>query len=339
MRPPVRRPVPFTVLAVALAACSPPAPEVPEAAREELVIYSGRSESLVGPLLARLGDSEGIEVEVRYGGTAEMAATLLEEGASTPADLFISQDAAALAELALEGMLQELPADVTSIVPARFAAPDGRWVGLSGRARTVVYNTERIGPDELPQSLDDLADPKYRGRFGLAPTNASFQAHMAAYAAENSLDALTELLDGIVANEPMRYPKNGAIVKAVIAGEVDFGLVNHYYLWRELTEDPSLPGANFFMPGGGASGFVNLAGVGVLRSSDVAHRAVRYLLSEDSQTYFATETFEYPLRPGVPAATELPALDSLDLGGPEFAAVSTAFRETLEAISASGLVL
>jgi len=331
----------LTLLALGvLGGCAEPEPAAPvEEETPRLVIYSGRSESLVGPLLDRLKEREGIEVEVRYGGTAEMAATLMEEGANSPADLFISQDAAALAQLATAGMLVELPADLTSLLPAEFVAADGRWIGLSGRARTVVYNTERISVEELPQSLGELVDPKYKGRFGLAPTNASFQAHMAAYAAEAGGEALTDLLGGIVANEPMRYPKNGAIVKAVIAGEVDFGLVNHYYLWRELTEDPTLPGANFFMPGGGASTFVNLAGVGVLRPSDAANRVLRFLLSEESQGYFATETFEYPLLPGVPTATELPALDSLELDGPDFASVSSAFQETLQAIGASGLVL
>jgi len=321
-----------------LTSCAGPPPEQ-QAVAESLVIYSGRSESLVGPLLEKLAEQEGIEVEVRYGGTAEMAATLLEEGVHSPADLFLSQDAAALAQIASEGMLETLPLDITELVPAEFASPNRSWVGLSGRARTVVYNPERIALEELPQSLDALLDPAFRGRFGLAPTNASFQAHMAAYAAEHGAEELAKFLAGIVGNEPMRYPKNGAIVKAVIAGEVDFGLVNHYYLWRELKEDPSLPGANFFMPGGGASSFVNLAGVGVLRSSDAALRAVRFLLAEDAQTYFAEETFEYPLRRGVPTAADLPTLDSLDLGGPSFTDVSSVFRETLDAIAASGLVL
>ncbi|NIM61523.1 MAG: extracellular solute-binding protein, partial [Acidobacteria bacterium] len=183
-----------------------------------LTVYAGRSESLIGPLLGRFTQKTGVPVNVRYGSTSELVATLLEEGEHTPADLFISQDAAALGALSKSGQLRGLAAATLDRVPSRFRSPGGDWVGLSGRARVVVYNTDNSSPEQLPQSLAEVVDPKFLGRWGLAPTNASFQAHMALVAALGGDQALDELLDGMVANEPKRYPKNTPIVAAVIAG-------------------------------------------------------------------------------------------------------------------------
>jgi iron(III) transport system substrate-binding protein len=310
------------------AAAPPPAP---------VTVYSGRSESLIGPLLARFTAATGIPVEVRYGETAELAATLLEEGSNTPAEVFVSQDAAALGALAGEGLLRPLPRDLVSNVPARFADPGRRWVGLSGRARVLVYNPGAIGEDELPPTLEAVADPRYRGRFGVAPLNGSFQAQMAVYRALAGAEALAELLAGLVANQPERYPNNRAIVDAVAAGEIDFGLVNHYYLWRALQERPDAPAKNWFQPGGGASSFINVAGAGVLADRAEAVALVRWLLADEAQRYFAEETFEYPLVPGVPAAADLPPLAELATPELDFAAVSAVLEETLAAIDASGL--
>ena len=111
---------------------------------EQLVVYSGRAESLIGPILAQFAEETGIHVEVRYGGTAEMAATILEEGANSPADVFIAQDAGALGALSKAGRLATLPSDILERVPAAFRSPSGQWVGLSGRARVLVYNPERV---------------------------------------------------------------------------------------------------------------------------------------------------------------------------------------------------
>ncbi len=311
------------------AAAAPPAP---------VTVYSGRSESLVGPILARFTAATGIPVEVRYGETAELAATLLEEGAATPAQVFLAQDAAALGALAGAGLLEPLPSDVVARVPARFAGPEGRWVGLSGRARVLVYNTAAMAEDELPRTLEEVAAPRYRGRFGVAPLNASFQAQMAVHRALAGAPALAELLAGLAGNDPQRYAGNGAVVDAVIAGEIDFGLVNHYYLWRALQERPDAPAKNFYQAGGGAASFINVAGAGVLDGRPEAVELVRFLLSDEAQGYFASETFEYPLVPGVAPPAGLPPLDELPTPEIDFAAVAAVLEETLAAIDASGLV-
>ncbi len=323
-----------------LAAC--PGPR--EAGREAVapsppvVVYSGRNESLIGPLLERFEAASGIEVRARYGETTEMAATLLEEGSNSPADVFISQDAAALGAVAAAGLLEPLPPATLARVPERFGAPDGSWVGLSGRARAIVYNTGLVDEAELPRSLDAVGNPRYRGRFGIAPANGSLQAHLAVYRALAGPPALGELLAAIADNEPATYPKNGAIVQAVIAGEIEWGLVNHYYLLRALAEDPGAPAANFFMTEGPASGFVNLAGAGWLSATPGGLALIDFLLGDEAQRYFAAETFEYPLVAGVDAAPGLVPLAELATPDVDFAQVSAALEPTLVAISASGLM-
>lgn len=319
----MKRIVVLAMSLLVLAGCASPARQ----STREITVYSGRNERLIGPILERFTETTGIETRVRYGDTAEMAATVMEEGAHTPAQVFISQDAAALGALSRAGLLKTLPDELLDRVDPRFRSAAGDWIGLSGRARVVVYNTERIEPEELPQSLSETAKPQYSGRFGIAPNNASFQAHMAAYMAINGEQALAELLGGIAGNEPRVYPKNSPIVAAVIAGEIDWGLVNHYYLMRALDENPAAPAKNFIMPATDGSNFVNIAGAAVLAADDDAVELVRFLLSETAQRYFADETFEYPL------ALEAPATgDTADFG-----AVSAALEPTLNMIRDTGL--
>jgi iron(III) transport system substrate-binding protein len=324
-------------LALLFAGCQS---EKPPAAETEtpksITIYSGRNEKLIGPLLDRFSESHGIEVEVRYASTSELTATLMEEGEHTPADLFIAQDAAALGALSRAGALKQLPETTLALVPARFRGPDGDWVGISGRARVVVYNTELIQPDELPQSLMEVTDSRFAEKFGVAPGNASFQAHMAAYRAINGDEALEPLLVGMAANKPKIYPKNTPIVEAVIAGEIEWGLVNHYYLLRALAERPDAPAKNYLMPGEDGSDFVNVAGVARLGDNSAALELIDYLLSTDAQRYFSEETHEYPLIESLAPDSDLGAGD-LDALRVNYADVSESLEPTLVMIQSSGL--
>ncbi len=303
-----------------------------------LVVYAGRSESLVGPLLEAAEREIGLRIEVRYGGTSELAATILEEGHNSPADLFLSQDAAALGALSRAGRLKVLARELLDSVAPEFRSNRDDWVGLSGRVRTFVYEPSRIAEDELPRSLEAIGSKKYRGRFGLAPTNGSFQAHMAVYRAVSGAEALDALLTSLASNDPQAFPKNSAIVEGVIAGEIDFGLVNHYYLWRARKEDPTVTALNYFVPEGEASSFVNVAGVGVLSDASEAHALVEYLLSAPAQDYFARETYEYPLIDSVAPSVDLVPLAEVRAPGVDFADVSAVFEETLGAIDRSGLI-
>jgi iron(III) transport system substrate-binding protein len=322
------------LLPLLLAGCAPA--ESPE--QETLTVYSGRNERLIGPMLERFGEQTGIDVQVRYGSTSELAATLLEEGPHTPADLFISQDAAALGALSRAGMLTAVPGEFLDSIAPAYRSAHGDWVGLSGRARVIVYNTDLIAPDALPQTLEQVTDPRFRGKFGVAPTNASFQAHMAMYGAVNGEEGLDDLLRQLAANEPRRYPKNSPIVEAVIAGEIEWGLVNHYYLWRALEESPEAPAKNFFMKEGAGSHFVNVAGAGLLKDTPAARRLLGFLLHDEAQRYFAEETYEYPLLPGVAAPEGLPPLDELPGQQIDYQQVAATLDRALEQIRESGLL-
>lgn len=282
---------------------------------DPLTVYSGRNEELVGPLLDQFTAATGIPVEIRYGDTAELAATILEEGESSPADVYFAQDAGALGALRAEGRLAELDGELLDRVEDGFKATDGTWVGVSGRARTIVYNTEEVTDEEVPSSVLELTDDTYAGRVGWAPTNGSFQAFVTAMRAELGDAETAAWVEGMIANDVSVYENNTAIVEAVGRGEIAFGLVNHYYLYRYLDEDPSFPAANGFLPGGDVGALVNVAGAGVLTTTDQPEEAeafISYLLTDESQEYFSTETFEYPLVAGIPADDRLPALDEIE---------------------------
>ncbi|HEC23847.1 MAG TPA: iron ABC transporter substrate-binding protein [Chloroflexi bacterium] len=280
-----------------------------------LVVYSGRNENLVGPLIERFEAQSGIDVRVRYGDTAELAAAILEEGANSPADVFYAQDAGALGALAQAGMAASLPEDILSLVEPRFRSPEGLWVGVSGRARVVAYNVERVSPEELPASILGFTDPEWAGRIGWAPTNGSFQAFVTALRVVEGEDAARAWLEGIQANDPVVFPNNLTVLEGVADGTVDVGFINHYYLFRKLAEDEAYPVALYFPTGGDAGALVNVAGVAKLASStqpDNAEAFIRFLLSEEAQTYFRDQTFEYPLAAGVEADPRLPPLSSIE---------------------------
>lgn len=283
-----------------------------------LVIYSGRSESLVDPLIQTFAEETGIDVQVRYGSTAEIAATLLEEGANSPADIFYAQDPGGLGAVQAEGLLSELPESILGLVPERFQAPTGEWVGISGRARVIVYNTETITDPEaqLPQDLWGFTEPEWQGRLGWAPTNGSFQAMVTGMRAIWGEERTAEWLQGVQDNEPVVYENNTAIVAATGAGEVDAGFVNHYYLFRFISEEGESFGArNYFLPSGGPGSLIMVSGAGILETAQNTENALRfleYMLSTEGQQYFASETYEYPLIEGVEVSPLLPPLAELD---------------------------
>lgn len=318
---------------------SPPPVQEPEGETETLVVYSGRSEELVGPILQRFEMATGIKVEVKYGDTAEMAALLLEEGDRTPADLFFAQDAGALGAIAKEGMFTGLSEDLLEQVPPKFRASAGNWIGITGRARVAVFNTEALEASDLPASILDFTDPAWKGRLGWAPTNGSFQAFVTALRLIEGDDAARAWLEGIKANEPTVFDGNTPIVEATGRGEIEVGFVNHYYLLRLKSEDPGIAAENHFFPEGAGS-LINLAGVGILSTSEKTEAAIRlidFLLSEEGQTYFVEETFEYPLVEGVGAPEGAPPLEEVPSPDIDLSDIDD-LEGTLEMLEEAGLI-
>ena len=307
------------ILAAGIAACGSDEEELqpPEPGDGTITVYSGRSEALVGPLLERFEQETGIEVEVRYGNTAQMAAQILEEGERSPADVFYAQDAGALGAVAKAGLFAPLPDEVLQRVPEPYRSSAGDWVGVTGRARVLVYNSDKLDESELPRSVFELTEPQWRGRVGVAPTNGSFQAFVTGMRVLHGDERTRQWLEDLAANDPQIRDSNAPIVADVDEGRIDVGLVNHYYLYERAKElgvpVDQLAARNYYFPDGDIGSMVNVSGVGVLRHSadDPDVRAlVEFLLSEDGQLYFAEETSEYPMIE-VPGPAGLPSLSSL----------------------------
>lgn len=329
-------------LALALSACSSDDDSGSESAQEgdALVVYSGRNPELIEPLINIFEQKSGIDVDLRDGNSTELAAQLLEEGEDTPAEVFLSQDAGALGVLTNEGLLATLPDDVTNLVPPEYTSQDGSWVGLTGRARVVVYDSQAVTADEAPTDVSELLDPKWKGKVGLAPTNASFQAFVTALRVAEGEAAAKTWLEGLIANEAQVFESNGSILEAVNSGALPLGLINHYY-WAAYEGDPATQRAQIaFGDAGSVSALVNVSGVAILsESADNADAAefVEFLLSEEAQTYFLEETAEYPLALDGQTPAGVPPLS--ELGGPDINLSDLAsLEETVALLTEVGLL-
>lgn len=272
-----------------------------EGATETLTVYSGRNEQLIAPLLAQFTAETGVVVQVVYGDTAAIANQILEEGANSPADVYIAQDAGALGALSKAGVLSVLPSDITERVPSDFQSADGYWVGVSARARVLVYNptqVEALGL-ALPTSLLDLTKPEYSGLVGWAPANASFQSNVTAMRLLLGEEVTAQWLADMVANGAVSFGSSNTNLNLAVAnGEVVFGITNHYYMHNLKKETPDLNLEQATFAAGDAGSLVNIAGAGVLATSDqkgLAQRLVLYLLGNNAQTYFTQNTSEYPM--------------------------------------------
>lgn len=291
-----------------------------EATGESIVVYSGRSEELVGPLFEEFTAETGIPVEVRYGDTAELAAQIIEEGDASPADLYFGQDAGALGALDAAGQCAALPAAIAETVPAQYRAEDGNWTGVTGRARVIAYDSSQISADDVPTSVFELTDPKWQGQVAIAPTNGSFQAFVTAMRVAAGDDATREWLQGMVDNDAQLYEKNSLIRDAVDSGEVQLGLINHYYWYQKAAEvgEDSMNVQLAFTEAGDPGTLVNVAGACVIAPSanqDAAGELLTWMMTPAIQEWFVENTFEYPLTPGVAGPSGVPAIEEVQ--GPD----------------------
>jgi iron(III) transport system substrate-binding protein len=303
----------------------------------DLVVYSGRAEELVGPLFERFEAESGIDLEIRYADSSELAATLLAEGEETAADLFFAQDPASLGAAA--GLMATLPETTLDLVDERFHDRDGRWVGTSGRVRVVVHNTDTDLP--LPETIDDATDPAWAGQMGVAPTNGSFLAFVSAMILERGEDGTRQWLEALAANDPVEFDGNAPIVEATDTGELGGGLVNHYYLLRLRAEGQGNNTENYFIPAGDVGSLVMPAGVGVMANTDspeAAQEFVDFLLADEAQTFFATETFEFPLIDGVPQPDGVPPLSEIDAPDIDLSDLAGVLDQATRLVAEAGLV-
>jgi iron(III) transport system substrate-binding protein len=309
---------------------------------DSVTIYSGRNEDLIQPILDQFTEATGIDVDVKYGDSADLALLIDEESAAdnVQADVFLSQSPGSIGFLEQSDRLATLPDDTLALVEESVRDDQGKWIGFSGRQRVLVYNTELVDPADLPESVFDLTEPQWKGQVGVAPSNGSFQDFVTAMRATEGDDVTMAWLEGLADNDPVSYPKNSAIVAAVGRGEVEVGLVNHYYNYRALEEDPGQPSANHNFPNDDPGATLIVTGAAILDGTDraaVAAQLIEFLLSPEGQRYFAAETFEYPLAIGEPPPANLPPLDFAAVGAVPFEDLAGGLEQTRQMIADSGL--
>ena len=284
---------------------------------EPLTIYAGRSQTLIQPLLEQFSKDTGIPIKVRYGDGTDLALGILEEGRNSPADVYLTQDVGALGALQAENRLQPLSSKILEQVPAAFRSPDGLWVGLSGRARVMVYNTDTIDPKTLPTSVLDYTNTQWRGRLGIVPRSDGFPEFVTALRLVKGEEFAKKWLTDLKALSPRTFTNNISALQAVANGEIDVAFLNHYYLYRFLDErGEGFKARNYFFDNGDIGGVFLVSGAGILDTSkhrESAERFIAYLLEKQSQQYFADQTKEYPMIAGVKHDPKLPPLESLKM--------------------------
>ncbi len=290
-----------------------------------VTIYSGRTQNLIEPILDRFAEETGITVEVRYGDTADLALLIGEEGDQSPADVFLSQSPGAVGYLDQQGLLGPLPDDVLDRVAEGFHAEDGNWVGFSGRKRVLVYNPEIIDPAELPDTVLDLVQPEWKGRIGVAPSNASFQDFVSAMRIKLGDDATAAWLRGHrrqrrlhVRRTTTRSWRPSAAARSTSASSTTTTCTRR---WPRI---PSSPASTTTSRIDDIGSLVIVTGAAMIESTDSEDEAVeliRFLLEDEAQRYFSDQTFEYPLAAGVEPSPVLPrielsASEDIDLDAP-----------------------
>ena len=306
----------FLALAASLSITGCASPIAQESDPSELTVYSGRSEEFIAPFFAQLEDETGIKLNIRYADSAELAAQIREEGSNSPSDIFLAQDAGSLGAVSLAGLFTPLGDEVWSAIEPEYIAADRSWIGVTGRARVFVYNPALLS--QLPQSISDLGKPIYRSKLGIAPTNASFQAFVAALLNAKGEEFTQQWLESLVKNDVQIFAKNSAIVEAIDSGKISIGLTNHYYTW-EVSQGlgREINAKNGFFSSGDLGNMINVSGAGILKTSKkyaAAENLINFLTSQGVQSKFVSETQEYSLIANQISPAGLPSLN--EIGSP-----------------------
>ncbi|MDG2026113.1 MAG: extracellular solute-binding protein [Acidimicrobiales bacterium] len=316
--------------------------ECAEQSGNEVVIYSGRTENLIEPVLDAFACETGVPVAVRWGASTDLALLVEADGDRTEADVFLSRSPGPVGFLESRDLLGEIDSDVLDLVSPENRSGSNTWVGFSGRKRVLVYNVDQLETGELPASVFELTDEKWRGKVGIPATNGSFVDWFTVFRDVHGDDVATEWLDDMVANDADLYSNNRSIVEAAGRGEIDVGLVNHYYNYQEVAAAGETHRAlNHDFADDDIGSLLIITAATVLKSTDAPDEAaqlLRYLLSAPVQQYFTDETFEYPLAAGVEANSTLPPLTALEIGSVDFDALGGGFATTNDIIEASGIL-
>jgi len=341
----------FFVLALTLLliACGAPAATEPASPIGEeagvsgdLIIYSGRSEALIQPVIdAFKAKHPEVNVLLKAGSNSELANALIEEKANPQADVFITTELFTVQSLVGQDVFQSYLPTGADQLPAEFIGTDNAWTGLTRRVRVIMYNKDLVSEDELPTSIFDLTDPKWQGQIAAAgSTNGGMQAQVAAMRQLLGDEATEEWLNGLIANGVTFFGGHTDVRKAVGAGEFKVGLVNHYYFYLQQAEGSNV-GIIFPDQGEGQVGlFSNATAAAVVNGAqhvDAAQAFLDFLVSADGQKLFAEQNYEYPLLPSVALKAGVQPLDSFRLADVDVVKAALDFDATFDLIEKVGL--
>jgi iron(III) transport system substrate-binding protein len=275
-----------------------------------LTLYNGQHEQTTAALVAAFEKQTGIAVEVRTGDEAELADEIMQEGSSSPADIFYTENTPVLEALREKGLLAPVSPSTLAAIPGSYDSVQGDWVGVSARVSVLVYNTSQVAPSQLPSSILELAEPKWKGKVGFAPSETDFQPLITSIIKFDGLPTAERWLKGLQANSKL-YPDNETVVAQVNNGESAVGLINHYYWFRLRAElgASGMHSALHYYAAGDPGDLVDVSGAAILKSSShraAAQRFLAFLVSREGQETIAhSHSYEYPLRPGVAPAPGL----------------------------------
>lgn len=282
-----------------------------------ITVYNAQHEELLEELVPIFTEKTGIEVKLRNGSDFELANQLVQEGKASPADVFLTENSPAMSLVEGKGLFDKLDASTLELVPAQYEAKSGEWMGFTARSTVLVYNTDKVSPEELPASLLDLADPKWKGKVSFSPTGADFQAIVSAVLELKGEAATKEWIAGLKENGTV-YQGNNVVLKEVNAGTIDTGVIYHYYWYRDQEEsgENSDSSALHFFGDQDPGAFLSVSGAGVLKASDNredAQKFVAFLASKEGQEALADSyALEYPLNPAVDLGRDVKPLAELD---------------------------
>jgi iron(III) transport system substrate-binding protein len=282
---------------------------------DQLLIYNAQHESLTKEWIDAFTKETGIEVTYRHGGDTEMGNQLIAEGNASPADVFLTENSPAMAAVERAGLFADLDPETLNQVPAQYRPPTGKWTGVAARTTVFVYN-KRLRPDQLPKSMLDLQQPEWKGRWGAPPARPDFQAIVSALLQLKGEAATAQWLAGMKENAVLE-DNNVSTLEAVNAGELDGGIIYHYYWYRDQAKTKEISGntALHYFRNQDPGAFISVSGGGVLESSDKKDQAqqfIRFVTSRAGQEVLEKGTsFEYPVASGVSANPALPPLDEL----------------------------
>ena len=306
----------------------------------EVTIYSGRTENLIEPVLEAFACATGISVQVRWGSSTQLALLIDEEGSRSPADVFLSRSPGPVGFLESKGLLGTIDNSVLGLVSEENRSSEGSWIGFSGRKRVLVHNVDLVPEADLPKSVFDLTDEKWRGKVAIPGTNGSFVDWFTVFRDQYGTDVAAQWLNDMVDNDARYYPNNRSIVEATGRGEIEMGLVNHYYNYQEgAASGDDHRAKNHDLDDDDIGSLLIITAATVLdsaKNSGEANQLLAYLLTEPVQSYFTNRTFEYPLAAGVEPNATLPALTALEIGSVDFDALGGGFEATARIIEASG---